>query len=174
MVRGFSPPASTYGAGHRGVDLAGVAGSTVRAALGGRVSFAGALAGKGVVVVDHGQTRTTYEPVLADVAVGARVEAGGALGALAAGPSHCAPATCLHWGWIGRGPPEVYLDPLALVGQGPVRLKPWAGLGGAAPTVRPGSPAPLPAARVAWAGRAWPDWFDAPRVPVQARGWAWR
>ncbi len=27
--------------------------------------------------------------------------------------SHCAPASCLHWG-VRRG--EVYLDPLALVG----------------------------------------------------------
>ena len=39
--------------------------SRLVAALPGRVSFAGRVAGKPVVVVDHGATRTTYEPVLA-------------------------------------------------------------------------------------------------------------
>ena len=39
--------------------------------------------------------------------------------------SHCFPRACLHWGWI-RG--ETYLDPLRLVGGGPVRLLPLAGL----------------------------------------------
>ena len=36
----------------------------VRAALPGGSRFAGPLAGRGVVVVDHGATRTTYEPVV--------------------------------------------------------------------------------------------------------------
>lgn len=39
--------------------------------------------------------------------------------------SHCFPRACLHWGWL-RG--ETYLDPLELVGAGPVRLVPWQGL----------------------------------------------
>jgi hypothetical protein len=39
--------------------------------------------------------------------------------------SHCLPRACLHWGLV-RG--ETYLDPLTLVGRGPVRLVPWAGL----------------------------------------------
>ena len=65
VARGFEPPASRWGAGHRGVDLAGRPGQPVRAALPGRVTFAGTLAGRGVVVVDHGSTRTTYEPVAA-------------------------------------------------------------------------------------------------------------
>ena len=34
---------------------------------------------------------------------------------------HCLPRACLHWGWL-RG--ETYLDPLRLVGGGPVRLLP--------------------------------------------------
>ncbi|MFC6288468.1 M23 family metallopeptidase [Nocardioides sp. GCM10027113] len=118
---GFSPPLTAWGAGHRGVDLVGEPGQPVRAALPGRVSWAGPLAGRGVVVVDHGATRTTYEPVTAEVPVGASVAAGDRLGTLAAPGSHCAPRTCLHWGWI-RG--ETYLDPLRLVGLGPVRLLP--------------------------------------------------
>jgi len=128
VVRGFDPPDSPYGAGHRGVDLAGAPGRPVRAALGGRVTFAGRLAGKGVVVVDHGATRTTYEPVAASVSVGDRVAAGDRIGRLLVPGSHCFPAACLHWGWI-RNADDVYLDPLRLVGAGPVRLLPlWRDL----------------------------------------------
>ena len=70
VVSRFDPPETRWGAGHRGVDLAGHVGQPVRAAAPGRVTFAGRLAGRGVVVVDHGGTRTTYEPVAASVAVG--------------------------------------------------------------------------------------------------------
>jgi murein DD-endopeptidase MepM/ murein hydrolase activator NlpD len=121
VVRPFDPPTSPYGAGHRGVDLLGSAGQPVLAALPGTVSWAGLLAGRGVVVVDHGTTRTTYEPVAAAVQVGAVVGSGDQLGTLQLGGSHCFPRTCLHWGWI-QG--ETYLDPLRLVGAGPVRLLP--------------------------------------------------
>ena len=121
VVAGFDPPADPWGSGHRGVDLLGSAGQQVRAALPGRVTFAGMLAGRGVVVVSHGDTRTTYEPVATDVSVGDRVAAGGSLGRLEGFGSHCFPRACLHWGWL-RG--ETYLDPLDLVGGGPVRLLP--------------------------------------------------
>src|SRR5689334_9386725 len=50
----FDPPETTWSGGHRGVDLAGSPGAPVRAALPGTVSFASLLAGRGVVVVDHG------------------------------------------------------------------------------------------------------------------------
>lgn len=124
VVHGFDPPASAYGAGHRGVDLAGSAGQPVLAALAGQVLFAGTVAGKGVVVVGHGDTRTTYEPVTPLVRVGDRVQRGAPIGVLRPG-GHCMPGTCLHWGWL-RG--ETYLDPLELVGaSGPVRLWPWSG-----------------------------------------------
>jgi murein DD-endopeptidase MepM/ murein hydrolase activator NlpD len=121
VVRGFDPPASPYGAGHRGVDLAGTVGQPVLAALPGTITFAGSLAGRGVVVVDHGATRTTYEPVAATVTVGTGVAAGAQIGTLELAGSHCFPRACLHWGWIEG---ETYLDPLRLVGAGPVRLLP--------------------------------------------------
>lgn len=125
VVHGFAPPPSPYAAGHRGVDLAAGAGSPVKAALAGQVLFTGTIAGKGVVVVGHGETRTTYEPVTPLVEVGDRVERGAPIGVLRPG-GHCLPGTCLHWGWL-RG--DTYLDPLALVGAtAPVRLKPWTGL----------------------------------------------
>ena len=123
VVEGFDPPDSPYGAGHRGVDLAGVPGLRVRSALPGTVTYAGSLAGRGVVVVDHGSTRTTYEPVAATVSVGDEVPSGGRIGRLQLGGSHCFPQACLHWGWI-RNTDGVYLDPLRLVGAGPVRLLP--------------------------------------------------
>jgi murein DD-endopeptidase MepM/ murein hydrolase activator NlpD len=121
VVRGFDPPEVIWASGHRGVDLLGTPGQAVHAALPGTVTFAGVLAGRGVVVVDHGATRTTYEPVTATVGVGDSVARGAALGTLALAGSHCLPRSCLHWGWKDG---EVYLDPLRLVGAGPVRLLP--------------------------------------------------
>jgi murein DD-endopeptidase MepM/ murein hydrolase activator NlpD len=134
VARSFDPPTTRYGTGHRGVDLAGAPGSTVRAAGAGRVSYAGLLAGRGVVVVVHGELRTTYEPVRAEVAVGQEVSVGEPLGRLDAGHAGCSVAACLHWG-LRRG--EQYLDPLRLVGRGPVRLLPLGGAGdqAAAPTL---------------------------------------
>jgi len=121
VTRDFAPPAQEWGAGHRGVDLLGQPGQAVRAAVAGTVTYAGLLAGRGVVVVSHGETRTTYEPVAAAVQVGDTVSAGQRIGALQSGASHCLPRTCLHWGLL-RG--DTYLDPLDLVGAGPVRLLP--------------------------------------------------
>lgn len=124
--RAFAPPRTTYGPGHRGVDLVAAAGTGVLAAGGGTVVFAGPLAGRGVVSVQHPDgLRTTYEPVLASVAVGAVVTAGDVLGALEPGHPGCPAAACLHWG-VRRGVAD-YLDPLRLLGRWEVRLLPWAG-----------------------------------------------
>ena len=128
VVTRFDPPDSAWGAGHRGVDLSGSVGQPVRAALAGRVTHAAVLAGRGVVVVDHGATRTTYEPVAALVAVGDPVAEGEVLGRLEQAGSHCLPAACLHWGWL-RG--RTYLDPLDLVGAERVRLLPLHGFASA-------------------------------------------
>ena len=121
VVRGFDPPEVVWGSGHRGVDLLGSPGQAVHAALAGTITFAGVLAGRGVVVVDHGETRTTYEPVTASLDRGAAVARGAVIGTLETAGSHCPPRSCLHWGWK-RG--EDYLDPLRLVGAGAVRLLP--------------------------------------------------
>jgi Peptidase family M23 len=122
----FDAPAGLYAPGHRGVDLVTPAGSLVLAAAGGTVAFAGRVAGRGVVSVDHpGGLRTTYEPVAARVTRGDRVGPAGVLGVLEAGPSHCPGQPCLHWG-VRRG--ETYLDPLALLGATRVRLLPVWGV----------------------------------------------
>jgi murein DD-endopeptidase MepM/ murein hydrolase activator NlpD len=124
VVRGFQPPTSRWGAGHRGVDLAGVIGQVVHTALPGRVVYAGPLAGRDVVSVDHGTTRTTYEPVAPEVHVGQVLARGQPIGHLELAGSHCVVRVCLHWGWK-QG--ETYLDPLLLVGGGPVVLLPFTG-----------------------------------------------
>ncbi|MGY1746613.1 M23 family metallopeptidase [Blastococcus sp. SYSU D00695] len=124
VTRPFEAPASPYGPGHRGVDLAGAPGAVVVAAGDGVVAFAGSVAGRPVVSVDHpGGLRTTYEPVAATVGAGQAVVRGAPLGTLTAGHAGCPAAACLHWG-LRRG--ETYLDPLSLLRPPRVRLLPAA------------------------------------------------
>jgi len=123
VSRPFQPPPAPYAAGHRGVDLSGVAGQPVRAAGAGVVAFAGMVAGRPVVSVEHPDgLRTTYEPVQPGVAAGQVVARGSPLGTLVAGHAGCSGEACLHWG-LRRG--EVYLDPLSLLRPPRVRLLPW-------------------------------------------------
>ncbi|MEV6878094.1 M23 family metallopeptidase [Amycolatopsis sp. NPDC051128] len=126
VVRYFDAPETPYSAGHRGVDLAVVPGQEVLAADAGVVVFAGPVAGRPVISVDHdGGLRTTYLPVVPKVAVGEQVHRGQVLGTVLAGHPGCPVAACLHWG-VRRG--EEYVDPLALAGEvGEYRLKPWGG-----------------------------------------------
>ncbi|WP_282202640.1 murein hydrolase activator EnvC family protein [Kitasatospora fiedleri] len=125
LLRRFEPPPARWAAGHRGVDLAALPGTAVRAAAPGVVTFAGLVAGRPVVVVTHPGSgapplRTTYLPVAGSVPVGTGVAAGDPIGVLTADSGHC-PVGCLHWGLL-RG--ERYLDPLALLGSGRARLLP--------------------------------------------------
>ncbi len=112
VVAEFDPPDDAWGAGHRGVDLAASRGQPVLAAAAGRVSYAGRLAGRGVIVVDHGAVRTTYEPVDALAGVGERVDAGRVIGRVGTG-GHCA-MNCLH---LGMKQGDRYLDPTLLIGD---------------------------------------------------------
>jgi murein DD-endopeptidase MepM/ murein hydrolase activator NlpD len=129
VTRAFDAPARDWQRGHRGVDLAGNAGQPVYAAAAGVVVFAGVLAGRPVVSVQHaGGLRTSYEPVQAAVRAGQQVTASSALGRLAAGHSGCPVAACLHWGAMwGPAQRAQYVDPLGLLGAMPVRLKPLPG-----------------------------------------------
>ncbi|WP_320065253.1 M23 family metallopeptidase [Micromonospora sp. RTGN7] len=121
-ARRFEPPPQPWLPGHRGVDLVAAPDAVVRAAGPGVVLFAGPVAGRRVVTVGHtAGLRTTYEPVWPGVRAGDRVAAGAVLGRLRAGHAGCPEPACLHWG-LRRG--EQYLDPLALLGIGPVRLLP--------------------------------------------------
>jgi murein DD-endopeptidase MepM/ murein hydrolase activator NlpD len=122
IVHAFDPPAEPWQAGHRGVDLAGIEGEPVYAAGSGVVTYAGLVAGIGVVTVTHGDLRTTYQPVTATVRGGEQVAVGQQIGTLDGAGNHCAPSTCLHWG-LRRG--DVYLDPMSLIPPAaPPRLLP--------------------------------------------------
>ncbi|HUQ54232.1 peptidoglycan DD-metalloendopeptidase family protein [Lentzea sp.] len=119
VVRAFEAPATPFGPGHRGVDLAAAAGTAVLAAGDGAVVYAGAVAARTLVSLEHrGGLRTTYEPVIPAVKAGSQVRRGEVIGHLQAG--HC-PSPCLHWG-ARRG--HTYLDPLRLMSSGRVRLLP--------------------------------------------------
>ncbi|WP_405745014.1 murein hydrolase activator EnvC family protein [Streptomyces sp. NBC_01525] len=146
ILRGWEPPPAPWAPGHRGVDLAAAPGTTIRAAAPGEVTFAGVVAGRGVLTIQLSGTgepplRTTYEPVRASVRKGDRVDAGQPVGILQQGPFHCH-EPCLHWGLLhGR----TYLDPLTLIPPrmqqgGPSRLLPLTGV--PVPPERPRSAGP--------------------------------
>ncbi len=121
IARRFEKPPQRWNAGHRGVDLRTNASGTVYAANSGVVYFAGSVAGKPVVSIQHTTgVRTTYEPVIASVKKGETVHSGDVIGRIKPGSAHCPPASCLHWG-AKRG--LEYIDPLSLLG-GEVRLLP--------------------------------------------------
>jgi murein DD-endopeptidase MepM/ murein hydrolase activator NlpD len=121
----YTPPATRYGPGHLGVDLAAEPGTAVLAAHDGRVRFAGSVAGRGVVVVVHPDgVSTEYEPLAVTVRAGDGVRRGQLIGRISGAHRSCAPASCLHWGARRGGD---YLDPLSLLRPlGVVRLLPWA------------------------------------------------
>jgi murein DD-endopeptidase MepM/ murein hydrolase activator NlpD len=54
VIRGFDPPTSPFGAGHRGIDIAVPLGTPIRAPEAGTVSFAGRVGGELFVTIDHG------------------------------------------------------------------------------------------------------------------------
>ncbi len=121
VLERFDLPKEQWGAGHRGVDLVADVGDQVLAAAAGTVTFASQLAGRRVIVVDHGDVRTTYEPVFGAVTVGQQVAMGEVIGTLEPG-THCLSEACLHWG-LKQG--DTYLDPtLLLGGSTQVRLLP--------------------------------------------------
>ncbi|WP_024498406.1 MULTISPECIES: M23 family metallopeptidase [Gordonia] len=126
VVTGFDAPEKRWQRGHRGVDLAAAPGVPVAAAGAGRVRFAGRVAGRPVVSVQHPDgVITTYEPVEAAVDEGDHVSRGELIGTLVAGHPGCPVAACLHWGARrGVGRDAEYLNPLGLLGAVRVRLKP--------------------------------------------------
>lgn len=122
VLRPFTAPATRWGAGHRGVDLASRVGQPVHPVAAGTVSHVGTIAGRGTVSVLHPSgLRSTYEPLDPSVRLGEVVQEGTVLGTVSRAASHCEPSSCLHLGAL-RG--ERYLDPLVLLLGGRVRLLP--------------------------------------------------
>lgn len=116
LLHPFDGPSKRWLPGHRGVDLAGWQGSTVRSVEVGVVSYSGEIDGVGIISVLHpGGILSTYQPVLDRLPRGSSVSRGQRLGSLDDQDSHCWPVTCLHLGArVGRD----YIDPMLL-------LRPW-------------------------------------------------
>jgi len=122
VLAGFSLPGEPWQAGNRGVDLAASTGESVFAAATGTVLYAGALAGRGVISIDHGGIRTTYEPVHPIVHVGDAVTKGQLIGLVSDAADSCGPpGSCLHWGAITS---NGYVDPMGFLGPPKIRLLP--------------------------------------------------
>jgi murein DD-endopeptidase MepM/ murein hydrolase activator NlpD len=109
VERAFEPPAHAYGAGHRGIDVMALAGSDVSAPAAGIVLFAGPVAGRSVVTIDHGGgVVSSYDPVVPAVASGDPVGPGTAIGRLEDGSAMHCPRGCLH---VGVRIDGAYVDP---------------------------------------------------------------
>jgi murein DD-endopeptidase MepM/ murein hydrolase activator NlpD len=127
VVAPFEAPASRYGAGHRGIDVAADTDQPVASITSGRIGFSGSIAGKAVVTVLIADgRRVTYEPVISELASGTPVRAGQLIGTVAPRGGHCGGSPqphrsgCLHIGLL-RG--DEYLDPMTLLRR-PAVLKP--------------------------------------------------
>jgi murein DD-endopeptidase MepM/ murein hydrolase activator NlpD len=115
VVARFVAPAHEYGPGHRGIDLRASSGSEIVSPAAGVVAFAGSVAGRGIVTIDHGAGLvTTLEPVRALVAIGATVWAGEVVAVADVG-GHTA-LGALHFGVREYGR---YIDPRVLLGGVP-------------------------------------------------------
>ncbi|MDE1641884.1 M23 family metallopeptidase [Actinotignum sanguinis] len=124
VTRPFDPPKHNWLPGHRGVDVELPAGSPVLAAGTGTVVYAGMLADRPVISIEHANgLRTTYEPVEPQVQRGETVSAGTVIGTLLAGHEDGGrfPGDVLHWG-ARRG--KTYIDPLSLLYRREIRLYP--------------------------------------------------
>jgi murein DD-endopeptidase MepM/ murein hydrolase activator NlpD len=115
VVRGFEAPATAYAAGHRGIDLAAAPGTPVRAVDDGVVAFAGEVADRGVVAIDHDGVRSSVEPVAPTVRRGDLVHRGDLIARAASGGAHR--EGLLHLGArVRSGDGWAYVSPLLYLG----------------------------------------------------------
>jgi murein DD-endopeptidase MepM/ murein hydrolase activator NlpD len=126
VIRGFDPPSTPFGAGHRGIDIAVPIGTPVLAPAPGFVAFAGDVAGHLFVTVDHGGgLSSTYSWASAIlVRKGDAVARGSAVALTGTGHPGVEPPH-LHFGVRQEGAyvdPLAFLAPLSLVGL--IRLAP--------------------------------------------------
>jgi murein DD-endopeptidase MepM/ murein hydrolase activator NlpD len=116
ILRHFEPPPTPYAAGHRGIDMRAPVGTPVRAANDGLVAFAGPVAGRLFVSIDHADgIRTTYSFLSAIlVKKGATVRRGDVIAASGTGDGS-SPEPHLHF---GARTGDDYIDPEPLLLDG--------------------------------------------------------
>ena len=128
VVRGFDPPASPFGSGHRGIDIAASEGTIAVAPAGGIVAFAGPIGGNLFLTLDHGGGLTSTFSWVSQLLVrrGDIVQPGQPV-ALTGWAHPGSGLATLHFGVRLDG---VYQDPLAYLGPidvtGLIRLAPWS------------------------------------------------
>lgn len=114
VIRGFDPPASPFGSGHRGIDIAAPVGTPVHAATSGTVTFSGPVGGRLFVTVDHGAGLESTYSFLDSIAVrrGDVVSPGQAIAR--SGTGHAGDIVpSLHFGVKLT---DAYVDPLEYLG----------------------------------------------------------
>lgn len=112
IIRPYIAPATAYGPGHRGIDLA--SGGTLLAPADGVVSFSGWVVDRGVLSISHGGgVVSSYEPVTTSLVAGDTVHRGQQIGIVE--PGHCS-RLCLHLGVRLNGE---YVSPLLYLGGVP-------------------------------------------------------
>jgi murein DD-endopeptidase MepM/ murein hydrolase activator NlpD len=157
VIRGFDPPLTPYGSGHRGIDIATAVGTPVHAAAAGAVSFAGPVGGELFVSIDHGGGLVSTYSWLSAVLVrtGDVVAVGDVVGV--SGIGH--PGSVLAHLHVGVKLDGAYVDPFDYLLPPNVvdliSLAPLLGPEAAAGTVA------ARGGRLQWAGRAW----EVPSVP---------
>jgi hypothetical protein len=157
LVFGEDPYA---GGQHRGIDIGGSAGATVRAPAGGSISFAGTVPTGGRTVAirtSDGYSVTLVHLGTISVARGADVREGAPVGTVGPSGEPELAEPYVHLGIRVASDPNGYVDPLALLPP-PADATPGAEpapdpVSGAEPAVSvkapPGAPAPEPTARPA-------------------------
>jgi murein DD-endopeptidase MepM/ murein hydrolase activator NlpD len=118
VIRGYDPPTSPYGSGHRGIDIAAPLATPVLAAEAGTVTFAGKVGGHLFVTVNHGGGLASTYSWLSELRVRKddAVARGQVIALSGAGHPGISPSH-LHFGVKLDG---AYVDPLDYLSPGSV------------------------------------------------------
>jgi murein DD-endopeptidase MepM/ murein hydrolase activator NlpD len=115
VIRGFDPPDTPYGSGHRGIDIVVSVGTSVLAAAAGVVTFAGPVGGRLFLTIDHGAGLESRYSFLSGLTVrrGDAVSEGQVVAR--SGTGHVGDLVPnLHFGMLLE---DVYVDPLDYLGS---------------------------------------------------------
>jgi Peptidase family M23 len=174
VITSYRNGTDPYASGqHRGIDIAGAAGSTVVAAAGGEVRFAGTAGSSGLTVsirTADGRLDTSYLHLASTgVREGDRVSAGQRIGTVGTSGSRSAAVPHLHFGVRDAGTRHAYHDPLGFLPPPPAGPRTPRETPSPQPAPAPAAPAPAPVR--APAPHREPVGGPAPRrVPVGAPG----